>query len=95
MHYDSKATGRRIRNLRIEANMTIEQMSIRLNITDRHCRRIERGENIGSIDLLIEISCIFEVSLDYLILVRLINNVDIKNILERVINYLIEFEKNL
>lgn len=95
MYYDSKATGRRIRNLRIEANMTIEQMSIRLNITDRHCRRIERGQNIGSIDLLIEISCIFEVSLDYLILGRPINNVDVKNILERVINYLIEFEKNL
>ena len=95
MYYDSKAIGGRIRDLRIEANMIIEQMSIRLNITDRHYRRVERGENIGSIDLLIEISCVFEVSLDYLILGRPINNVDVKKILERVINYLIAFEKNL
>lgn len=59
------------------------------------CRRIERGENISSINLLIEVFCIFEVSLDYLILRYPINDVDIKNILEKVINFPIELEKNL
>lgn len=94
MYYDAKATGIRIKDLRIQADMTIEQMSKRLNITDRHCRRIERGENIGSIDLLIEIACTFDVSLDFLILGRPINNADVKKILGQAIKYLAEFEQN-
>lgn len=94
MYYDLKKTGKRIKDLTIQSNMTIEQMSKRLNITDRHCRRIERGENIGSIDLLIEIACIFNVSLDYLILGRPSNNRDVKKILKQAIKYLTEFERN-
>jgi transcriptional regulator with XRE-family HTH domain len=39
-----------------------------LNITDRQLRRIEKGESGSSVDLLIELACVFEVSLDYLIL---------------------------
>ena len=53
MYFDSYATGKRIQQLRKANGMTQEEMAIRLNISDRHLGRIERGECAASIDLMV------------------------------------------
>ena len=68
MYFDSYATGKRIQQLRKACGMTQEELAIKLNISDRHLRRIERGEEAPSIDLFVEIKTIFNSTLDYLIL---------------------------
>ena len=68
MYFDSYATGKRIQQLRKANGMTQEELAIKLNISDRHLRRIERGEEAPSIDLFVEIKMIFNSTLDYLIL---------------------------
>ncbi len=68
MYFDSYATGKRIQQLRKASGMTQEELAIKLNISDRHLRRIERGEEAPSIDLFVEIKTIFNSTLDYLIL---------------------------
>ena len=68
MYFDSYATGKRIQQLRKANGMTQEELAIKLNISDRHLRNLERGEEAPSIDLFIEIKAIFNSTLDYLIL---------------------------
>ena len=68
MYFDSYATGKRIQHLRKANGMTQEELAIRLNISDRHLRNLERGEEAPSIDLFVEITAIFNSTLDYLIL---------------------------
>lgn len=50
MYFDSYATGKRIQQLRKANGMTQEQFAIELNTSDRHIRRIERGEETPSIN---------------------------------------------
>lgn len=68
MYFDSYATGKRIRQLRKANSLTQEELAIKLNISDRHFRRIERGEETPSIDLFVEIAAFFNTTLDYLIM---------------------------
>lgn len=68
MYFDSYATGKRIQHLRKANGLTQEELAVRLNISDRHLRNLERGEEAPSIDLFVEITAIFNSTLDYLIL---------------------------
>lgn len=68
MLYDIKEVGDRIRWLRKEQGMTQAQLAAKLNIGDRHLRKIEAGEKGPSIDILIEIATLLGVSLDYIIM---------------------------
>ena len=68
MYFDSYATGKRIQHLRKANGMTQEELAVKLNISDRHLRNLERGEEAPSIDLFVEITAIFNSTLDYLIL---------------------------
>ena len=68
MLYDIEEIGNRIRRLRKNQGMTQAQLAMRLNISDRHLRRIEAGEKGPSIDILIEIATLLDVSLDYIIM---------------------------
>ncbi len=70
MNYDIKKSGERIQQLRKAHGMTQTQLAVRLNIGDRHLRKIEAGEKGPSIDILVEISGLFGVSLDYIIVGR-------------------------
>ncbi len=70
MLYNIKESGERIRQLRMSRKMTQEQLAIKLNIGDRYLRKIEMGEKGPSIDILVEISALFKVSLDYIIMGR-------------------------
>lgn len=68
MLYDIEKIGNRIRQLRKDQGMTQAQLSAKLNIGDRHLRKIEAGEKGPSIDILIEIAALLGVSLDYIIM---------------------------
>ncbi len=68
MDYNMKKSGERIRRLRINNGLTQEQVAEVLNISRSFYSRIETGEKGCSIDLFVQMSGLFQVSLDYLIL---------------------------
>ena len=81
MNYDVKQSGERIRRLRINVGYTQEKMAEELNIDRSFYGRIETGKKGCSIDLLIQLSQMFNVSLDYLILGRY--SVDVSNSIDK------------
>ena len=74
MSYDMKKSGERIRQLRIDNRLTQEQAAEALNISRTFYSRVETGEKGCSIDLFVQVSNLFHVSLDYLILGKYSNN---------------------
>ncbi len=88
MYYDAKASGLRIQQSRKAAGFTLEELSERLNVSDRQLRRIEKGESSGSVDLLVEISCVLGISLDYLLKGKTTNTNDARSLLMQAASYL-------
>lgn len=68
MYYDPKECGKRIKELRVLHQLTQEQLSEKLNISTSMMSKLEQGTKSLSIDLAIEVSEYFMVSLDYLLL---------------------------
>lgn len=95
MYYDLEKSGKRIQQLRKNQSITLEELSEKMNITDRQLRRIEKGESGGSIDLLAEIAVMFNVSLDYLIMGRVLTTSDAKIALQEAIRVLSDLEQQL
>ena len=59
--------GDRLRRVRLQTNLTQDAAAERLNISLRYYQMLERGENTGSVDLLINICDLMNCSLDYLL----------------------------
>lgn len=59
--------GSRIAKSRKEHGLTQEQFAEKLDISIKHCSSVERGLSRLSLEKLIEVSKLFDVSLDYLI----------------------------
>lgn len=74
MYFDMKMCGKRIQVLRKKRGLTQLQMTFKVNISEDHLKSIELGRRAPSVDLLIEFSELFHVSLDYLILGRTESN---------------------
>lgn len=70
MYYDTRESGKRIQELRKAHEMTQAQLAEALNISLDHLRKIEGGQRGCSVDLLIALSAMFDVSLDFLVLGR-------------------------
>lgn len=68
MYYEVKQSGERIHRLRMKNGFTQESIAETLNIDRSFYSRIESGKKGASVDLLIQLSALFNVSLDYLIL---------------------------
>ncbi len=64
---DKLLCGERLRALRAQKGLTQEEVAERLNISLRYYQMLERGEKIGSVDVLISISGLLDCSLDYLL----------------------------
>lgn len=62
-----KAFGQRLRQQRKLHNMTQEQLAERLDISIKHYSEVERGLTGMSVENLIKVSEILQISLDYLI----------------------------
>ena len=67
MNYDMKKSGDRIQQLRIQHRYTQEQFAKALNIDRSNLSRIESGRRGCSLDLLVQLSSIFGVTLDYIV----------------------------
>lgn len=63
-----KKSGERIRQLRIKQKYTQERIAEHLNIDRSYYSRIESGKRGCSVDMLVHLSELFGVSLDYLVL---------------------------
>ena len=74
MYYDIKESGERIRQLRIHSGYTQEVMAQELSIDRSLLSYVESGKKGCSVDLLIQLSSVFGVSIDYLVLGCVHNN---------------------
>lgn len=70
MNYNMQQGGERIRQLRIQNGLTQEKTANALNIDQSYYGRIETGKRGCPVDLFIQLSDLFGVSLDYLIMGR-------------------------
>ena len=68
MIYDIEKSGERIRQLRIHNGYTQEMIAQKLNIDRSFLSHVEAGKKGCSVDLLIQLSFIFGVSIDYIVL---------------------------
>ena len=68
MSYDMKKSGERIRQLRMQNGFTQEKTATALNIDQSYYGRIETGKRGCPVELFVQLSDFFGVSLDYLIL---------------------------
>lgn len=88
MYFNQVEFGRRIKEERNRMKMTQEQLAMELNISHVHMNRIETGKEGCSIDLLLELSEIFDVSTDYLLTGRLPSNAEMKLRLQGVMDHI-------
>ena len=68
MYYNTKASGARIRELRIAKNLTQDDLAEHMNVSHGYISFIESGKRGCSVDVLIALSNLFGVSIDYLVL---------------------------
>ena len=68
MYYNTKASGARIRELRIAKNFTQDNLADHMNVSRGFISLIESGKKGCSVDVLIALSNLFGVSIDYLVL---------------------------
>ena len=68
MYYNTKASGARIRELRIAKNLTQDDLAEHMNVSHGFISLIESGKKGCSVDVLIALSNLFGVSIDYLVL---------------------------
>ena len=68
MSYNTKKSGARIQQLRARNGYTQEEFAKMLNIDRSNLSRIESGKRGCSLDLLVQLSDLFDVSLDDLVL---------------------------
>ena len=67
MKYDMKKSGMCIQRLRIRQGHTQEEFAKMLNIDRSYLSRIESGKKGCSVDLLVQLSELLNVSIDYLV----------------------------
>lgn len=72
MNYNPKEFGMRITKLRKELGKTQQEMADRLHTSLDNYRGIEKGRRNPSLDLLIALSSVFNVTIDCLVLGRTI-----------------------
>ena len=68
MNYDMIQSGKRIQQLRIKHGYTQGELARKLNVDRSFLSCVESGKKGCSIDLLVQLSTLFDVSLDYIVL---------------------------
>lgn len=67
-YYDKKAVGVRMKEMRRRRGLTQAELATRLDYSsERQLQRIENGETSCSVDKLMEIAQVLEVTTDYLL----------------------------
>lgn len=65
--FDPRGFGKRLQNVRKALGITQEDLAERLHVDRNHIARMERGIRVCSIDLLVEVAALLDVSTDYLL----------------------------
>ncbi len=95
MHFDHKAYGNRIKNLRRSKGLTQEQLAEKLRVSRTYIGKIEKGSQVGPIELAVELAVLFDVPLEHLLLGNECPANDRRRGLQRVIAFLSELEAEL
>ncbi len=85
MYFNQMEFGKRIKEERNRIGLTQEELAYRLNIGHVHMNSIEKGRKGCSIDLLLELSELLNVSTDYLLTGRIRSGKELKEQLGDVI----------
>lgn len=93
--YDIKKSGERIRQLRKQKKYTQVELSEKLNIDRSVLSRIEIGKYTCSVELLAQVSSLFDVPLDYLVFGKECakDTVQLKESIQELIQHLEHFKK--
>lgn len=67
MYYDVQKSAERIRDLRTDNNLTQSEAAERMGFSLSGYRKLEQGQNGGSIDSLIMVADYYHISIDYLV----------------------------
>lgn len=96
MQLDAKGFGERIAKQRKRLKMTQEELAKQIGVKNvRYIQRLEHGQRICSVDLLVELSETLCVSVDYLLTGRETKRDVISNGLLSIINQLAEIVRNI
>lgn len=88
MHYDSKETRKRIGQVRMLKGLTQEESAEKVNLSPNTIAKIECCLRNASMDLLIQMSMLFDVSIDFLLLGK--TDEDFQNEMRELIDQAIE-----
>lgn len=95
MHYDSKACGQRLQQLRLTHKETQLSLSTALCISLSLLKKIESGRKPLTLSMLIAFAEHFNTSTDYILLGKLNSSVNLKSKLHHVIDQLQEIGDEL
>ena len=95
MSFHKDDYGSRIRSLRKNHGLTQEQLAEKLNVSTPYIAKIENGKQTGPVELAVQFSEFFEVSLDYLLIGKGGFAEEQKRGLRIAINFLSELEASL
>ena len=95
MLYIPKDSGLRIQKLRRQSGMTQEQLAGKVNISTSTLGKIERGIQSPSIDLMVELSSLFGVSLDYIILGKMVQMDEVRKRILAMAEYMAELGRRM
>lgn len=84
---------KRIRDLREDHDMTQDDLAQKLGISKRTLLRYESGESEPSISILISLSLLFNVSIDYIVGSKDYETIESSNIISDLDNIIKELEK--
>ena len=85
MYYDTKESGKRIKELRKQRGMTQEKLAEELNMTPKSVSKIETGERGTTIDTICLIAALLGTSVDFLVMgICPIAHRRIKELLEKI-----------
>lgn len=78
--------GKRIHDLRIDNDMSIKDLADKIGISTRTLARYEEGKNEPTLSILVKLSQIFNVSIDYIAGTKQFELTDFKEIREDIQN---------
>lgn len=94
-YYSQVEMGKRVRESRDKKGYKQESLAKQLNVSTSYIGKIETGKNTPSIDLLVEMASLFEVSLDYLVLGKKTETDKIGKTLQDAIDMLAELKTSI
>ena len=95
MNYNPVETGKRIKQARQEMGLSQDAYSEKLHISRTHLAKVEVGLKSASIDLLIAISELSHISIDYLLKGSLPNHTKVKEDIHALVHSLTMLEREL